>query len=714
MMNQRDKRIRDLRLARVKKDDNGVFITPLALAIDMTFQTKVNTLRHFHDKALKLGKTASEVYWSEEQNKDKPTSIVSSTKFIGGNGIGKTEIILGYVLQWVKDNGLNPVLYNKNLLKETDGVAYPQSDKDVLIVFKSCVDLESPDIRGLPIKIDQKRRVVNSDFTVNENQFKDLPSVSYSEVAIFSSMKNFLQSVLILDEINRSPELSLFNAIQNGEPVEGLELSPVTIIVSMQNSEDDGLNKVYAVDGAAKTKTQIFKVYQTVSDWLPYAYQNGIHPAIISFMSLYKQVWEVQKDNGVEIAYPTFRGSKNFSDALIQAEKNGHLNKMEASLLFQTYLGNHADSDDTYTIAESFGDFYVDIHLELLEHIEDTVNSTRLASHVGFTNKGVNDIINQMMKRGKYKLENLLEYDEEQIFEEQKNIKRIDGRDGQKYSRWLYAIPTHIINHISLLFNGTQNSIIATAIGYRMKKLMGNDVEGFMEKYKIDPSNKDDLLFIQKNELAKLRGFVFNNYALYQLGRELLKENILEVKEKREKTNSKEIPDLNLIASSYIQKYIKIISPLIQSAADMVVFLNDLEHYITINEEFTPSFDLFQLMTGKEDGNQIIHSIIRNAKYNEYSVSVKNEKNKDFPLTQKYHCVVEVPNQKISETFIDVPHKEFVKNSGEEISQEEYQSYLQYVKNFTLSEYHGEDGLIGYVIDEVDKDNSILKKLFAA
>lgn len=701
----------DFRYSKIKTDENGILITPLALAIELTFQTQTSTLLHYHNLAKKLNKTVSQLFWEDQKQKTSPTSIVSSTKFIGGNGIGKTQIMQKEAFDWVYSNGLNPVLYNPILLKDTNGVAYPKSDKDVLIVFKSCVGLEAHEIRGLPIKDEKERLVMDDNFTPKqidvEGEMQLLkekyPSITYSEVAIFSSLKNFPQSILILDEINRSPELNIFNAIQNGEPVEGVQLSHVTIVLSMQNSEEDGLNHVFATDGASKTKTQIFKVYQTVVDWLDYAHKANIHPSVIAFMKLNERYWENQKDNGNEIAYPTFRGSEKLSNAIYQLEKQGTLKQRQVELLFQSFLGTHAENASLESLAAQFARFYTETHLELLSHIENTINSGYSRIQTGILNQDVHDSLVTIASRNNIYVNDYLKNDNYSF--DNDNELEINGQDGDKYSQWLRIIPNYMISYLNLAFNsnGKHNILSDAMISILKKTCQEKGIQNFIKEYRLNDKDQKDLEQFIKNE----DNSIFNNMTLCDIAEKLLQYDINEVKSfntklKEEVLQKDEITEFNkkkkhsileLTVSKTINQFLRIVNPYFTNAADFSALLTDLPDRILINE-VTYGYELYKQVYGSNDAKRTIMSamvdkmISLESKYSSYAEGEKETETaiimrKNFSLSNGY--------QSIYEEIPFAQYRDKMGKQGVEVNEKIYQGYAKFAIHMNSAAYAGGD-----------------------
>ena len=461
---------------------DGVIYTPIQLAVETALETKRDTLFYFLDKAKKENKPVMTVFkeamdQTHSNNLSyKPTLNVSSTKFIGGNGIGKTEIAIPFICNWLKQQGLNPIVY-KIYDKKDEAVIYPTSEnpeKDVLVLYVSCVGLEAPSIVGMPLKEEGKRKILNEQLQ-DTGEYRSVSTIQFSEVGKFASLNNFAQSILILDEINRSPELSIFNAILNGEPIEGFSFSPSTLIFSMQNSESDGLNDVNYADGAAKTKTQTFHIYQTVEDWKHYAFKKQIHPAVIGFMENVPKLFEIQKDNFKELAYPTFRGATNFSKDLYALEekyanKKTLLGNNQQNLsfkmlqgknyipmnlvkaLFQARVGVHADQMDLPML---FTKYYTDIHLNIVKELEKTMDDMNLPIYnIGFANKEINQVLISSQQQWKDNILNQSLYEENDV---QENKVEIDfkGLNGDLTYKWLKVLPHYITNYLDKGFSKT-------------------------------------------------------------------------------------------------------------------------------------------------------------------------------------------------------------------------------------------------------------------
>ena len=108
------------------------------------YEEKLNEIQS-SSKRISLLK-AKEMY-EKENNIITPTNETKSIKLSGGNGMGKTQMTLKEVCEYIKRQGLIPVIYDPS----KEEIYRPKSDLEVLVVYQSCVNLEIQDIKGLPV-----------------------------------------------------------------------------------------------------------------------------------------------------------------------------------------------------------------------------------------------------------------------------------------------------------------------------------------------------------------------------------------------------------------------------------------------------------------------------------------------------------------------------------------------------------------------------------
>ena len=453
------------------KQGKGIFRVPIGLAVEQGITGNMPQFLRVKNFADKNSISHAEAHKQITQNSLNPKSNTTAINLIGGNGIGKTEMTMEILSRSVREKGLIPVIYDPTK-GDASGVMRPtgaNKENQCLFVYMSCVGLEAFEVKGMPIKVDKEREVYGEDFEVlmekhrviDEETGKSVeiirevhetvPTLTYSEVARIASLGNFNYAVLILDEKNRSPELNMFNALQTGEPIDGIKTPRYGMfVVSMENSSEDGLNNANRVDAAGKTKTDTYIVYQTATAWARYAQQKGLHPAVISFVLRYPHVFENQIDNNSELGFPTFRGAERLSTRLYAAEEDARLHgrtisSPEVLILAQAVIGVHGDTTNMSkgNVPAQFVEHYTYSHLAMNKQIEDAVAVTRPHYDIGFLDK---EATNRLLKSARASARATTKYYEE------KDIVPVTGIEADYIAVMANSGRDYLKNYISKLF----------------------------------------------------------------------------------------------------------------------------------------------------------------------------------------------------------------------------------------------------------------------
>lgn len=374
-----------------KKDNPEILLLPISFAIEQFFTSKKKLfLRHENQINPETGLPMSSEA-SLQLHLKKAQSVlwnVHSARLIGSNGSGKTELSIQMAVKKAQEMGLNPVIFNDHTQIQ------PQSPKDCLIAFYSAVGADLVGIKGFPMSVDVKRQnwvcdeqgvpVLNEQGLYQYGDEHLERTIEFSGIQLFNTLKQFNYGIIIIDEINRSSETSLFNAIINGERQDGVPLARMgTLILALANSETDGLNDTITSDMAAKTKNSMYHVYMDVETWAQHAYEKGYHPAVIGFAQQYPHWFENLQGHILELGAPTFRGAKKLSDALMNLEEEYEkLEEIQVKALVVAELGSIDSKSEN--IADLFASFYLTVYQDLLKKFKNRLNHAYRGLEMGF------------------------------------------------------------------------------------------------------------------------------------------------------------------------------------------------------------------------------------------------------------------------------------------------------------------------------------------
>ena len=602
------------------------------------YEEKLNEIQS-SSKRISLLK-AKEMY-EKENNIITPTNETKSIKLSGGNGMGKTQMTLKEVCEYIKRQGLIPVIYDPS----KEEIYRPKSDLEVLVVYQSCVNLEIQDIKGLPVTDITtvpvfkngvvETRMVTKEIDGEEVEMEEIvtvekKSLKYSIVPKWESIGNALRAVIILDELNRSPESHVFNALANGEPIDGVKMPALsTMIVAMQNASDTGLNmNLTEQDGAANTKIATYHVYQTVEGWLPYAIEKGIHPAVQAFAKIRPNFLEKQNMvGGIEVAFPTFRGLEQLSNELYIAEKNNEklygagskLSQKVVEALFQSRVGLHPDTGEVNSLPSLFAEFYTNGHLILTQAIEETMRvSMEDPLHVGLKDLDMSNAILKSVhgislvsndfdiskdKRDKEILDNNKNINSSMLSEQemQENIHKTNslfssGKDADRVKNMSFTLPDYVIKNVSNFFNAPIDNIFTSAGSYILAQKifeMDNDKityteygQGLKDSGKFDDTDFKILQNVFTN-FGKHKHDVAtsNNNKLIRLSTQNAIEDVDDFYNHRgDYQEDGTMSIVEAVAVAYIEKAFKLALISLPQAADVDVFRHSFSNGVTIEK----------------------------------------------------------------------------------------------------------------------------------
>ena len=304
--------------------------------------------------------------FDEEENDDitdTKTKVISA-RFIGANGIGKTERTISELKKYLLEYGYNPVMYK-------DGIE-PQSDKDVLIHHLNCSGGDDGFFRGIPYGYQYKDTVLDEDGNKlldsnGEPVYVEKTGLATSGRKDLNTAAKFAFSAFIFDEANRlrPSGMNYLGGLMAGEKMDGNMLARKGSIVIITENDTDDLNNVNVADYALITKGQTFKLRPDVSEFLAYAAQKDLHPAVRVFASQNREIFENFKAGPIDNeAVPTFRRLTDFSKDLYLLEKDVKEGVLQLDLytavetLAQSQLGFHQDTQ--IPVPEMFARLYID------------------------------------------------------------------------------------------------------------------------------------------------------------------------------------------------------------------------------------------------------------------------------------------------------------------------------------------------------------------
>ena len=369
--------------SKVTKNEDGTLIVPVSLAINYAYLTN-KPLNNYLIEAEKAGMPLGDYYkYKRSKNYGKQICEVQSTSLIGGNGIGKTECIIEEAIQQSIAQNLNPIVYS-----DDSGVVYPKNENDILIVHINGAATEFQDLVGIPFSDMIDLPVIDDNGVIKKNNngdtlFSKEKTVVYSIINKMKSMSNFNSAILFIDEANRSPIPNIIAALINNESAGAIELPRMNLRIFLSgNPPQSGniLNNSSQLDGAMRTKTQTYFVFQTVSEWTKYALEKNIDPVVIAFANQYPEVFEIQNAmDDTFLAFPTFRGLVKFNNSMQEANvafksqfgSDYELSDVSLQTLFQSHVGAYPESEIfSGNLSEKFIEFKNDVHDVLLPIIK--------------------------------------------------------------------------------------------------------------------------------------------------------------------------------------------------------------------------------------------------------------------------------------------------------------------------------------------------------
>ena len=199
---------------------------------------------------------------------------------LGKTGIGKTEVL-------------------KQLAKELQ-IGY----KEIRLINHTEVDLA-----GIPIPKEDS----DGEMITKWAQMGRLPKANRDgEVGI-----------LVLDEItscSHAVRTTAFQLLDTSRGVGDYKLPEKWLIVSMGNGPEDGGN-YQGLEQAYITRCLCFRIEPNLESWKKWAFNNGVHPAVLSFFNLQADaLWKVDIDNTEPDVYPTPRSWFQLSQQLTKRE----------------------------------------------------------------------------------------------------------------------------------------------------------------------------------------------------------------------------------------------------------------------------------------------------------------------------------------------------------------------------------------------------------
>ncbi len=584
--------IRAERMTKGHWGDDGVLSVPVSVAVETALFSNMPDLLRTHEYAKEHNISQDEAYDILNKGKTNPKSMVKSATFIGGNGIGKTETVIDEVVKDLKRRSMNPIIFDGRDLRKL-----PKNDNDVLILYYSCVGVESHEIKGIPsIQMEERTEYWNGMKQYEEVSVEEggeiitrmhelkrkVPTLQYSEAYKLSLLKEYKHAVLIFDERNRSPEVSHINAILAGEPVAGFEYPQNMLVFALENSSNDRLNQTYTVDGAGKTKSLTYMVYQTAKDWARYAQMKGLHPAVISFVLQNEKVFETQMDNNVEIAFPTYRGAAELSRTLYNLEKQYSEMSMPVPTLVvqsqaQAAIGNYPKRD----IARDFAHFYQESHVSIISALENTLRTVKGEFEFGLgDDKDTAKLIaagrtNSERNKPYYDVEKYGKFDKMSSAEADKiNLRIASGRD-------------YIINFTNKLFGGGEYNVVKIAQVTAIKDVVEkNGKDKFAKELGLTKEDKEILdILLSKSHVVDTNRYLPLSKKLNDWSYKYLEEDINEhLKSNEEISQFADFTVLGVVIETMFLKLMKAMSPTIEDQSKMRALRSILENEVFIDK----------------------------------------------------------------------------------------------------------------------------------
>lgn len=590
------------RLSKTKMVDN-LLHAPISLAVQMALDSKLPEVLKVRNYVEKFGvseEEAKKIIYGSQYN---PKANVHSSTFIGGNGIGKTETVTDDTIEALIARGMNPIVY-------TDGIYYPENDNDVLIVYLSCVGKEAYEIKGIPMRQDEERDAyyrgeqqfrtvseVQDDGTITERVekiTKKVPTLQYSEVKKLASLGNFKHAVLILDEKNRSQEISFFNAMLAGEPLDGVDYPGNLLIMAMENSSADGRNHVHEIDDAGKTKTDTYFVFQTVKDWARYAKRKGLHPSVIAFAEKNEAMFENQVQNNSEAAFPTFRGlsalSRDMYNLEEKAEKLGRkLFQREVELKAQATLGIYPNIDER-TVCELFADFYTNTYASIINDIESVILRPTAPYKMGIDDEELNRKF-YAVSRGQYR--GAVQYfDRENV--------HLTTEESDRLTRIAANANTYLVSLVNNMMLKTKFNIVDISKAAMITNMVEEiGFEEFAEQYELNERDKETLKKMMEAYPTECGELINYSMKLGEIGYNLVKQDIIDSKGS--------ISMLEDIGRQMYGKAIRALLPMFVDKADFTNAKAKIINEITAKPD-TYGYDLYKLLIENKKEKENIDS----------------------------------------------------------------------------------------------------------
>lgn len=607
------------------------------------------------------------------RNTDSESTVapVESFKLVGGNGIGKTASVLSEGISFIKKLGFNPIVFDGE-------ICYPTSTNDVLVLYISWVGKESHDIEGLPFRNTIKVPVVKNGETLKDENgevlFKEEDGLTYSVEPAFKTLSLFNRALVIFDELNRSPELDIANALLNGEKVKGVKMPKNgTIIFAMQNSDSDGINIIRTKqDGASNTKASTFHVYQPVQHWQKWAYKNKVHPALIAFAMQNKDIFEIQKnveDYG-EMAFPTLRGLTKLSEQIIEKEEFlslifgdsniGKLEKNELSAMFQSRVGLHPDKEN---LPESFAHFYIYMQNNLYESVRRSVFEPYSNPYFGMGING-DEELNNKLYYSTYK-------NVPSLYSKGFSYNEKDGTMADLFaSIKKYSIPSYTISFANEYLNNNTYNIFDNA---RLRALIDKEnLEEAKKQSNFDKSTYELLAEIEQGNLKNIKSFKLDPMLC----------EFLDNKIEKNLSSSNSSFYLKESLSDLVVKCLRIISPTISLRADFSEFKYNLAKSLNISQS-TPGYKYYKMLFNNlfKDSEFNSYDLIQYLENYHYIYSLcdtfklfdlSDENSKNFNM-KNYASVVKMLNKKENSHL----KRYFQHKNGEMISEVEYNRFMK-------------------------------------
>ncbi|MDO4434617.1 MAG: hypothetical protein Q4B82_08580 [Alysiella sp.] len=207
----------------------------LGQALQMASSSGASMFANYVEQAESRGIPLAKLF-QERTETDLTSKIdVITYRMIGGNGMGKTERGVAEMVEAIKNEGLNPVIFKKGV--------YPKDpERDVLICHINCTGRDETFFSGIPYNEVVDVPVVDEDGVPQYDEhgnikMRQTEQLSYSGSDEFRAAAMFPFSVFIFDEPNRATmgAQALLGGLYGGERVNGIRLSRgASLVVATQ------------------------------------------------------------------------------------------------------------------------------------------------------------------------------------------------------------------------------------------------------------------------------------------------------------------------------------------------------------------------------------------------------------------------------------------------------------------------------------------------